>query len=118
MKIATRELIIRLMAAGIGFALTGAVFRIAVAQSQEVAIVTAGNASGSYENSDRDERAELDGTAITELVSGSHARIDPDHRLTRHTGQACWSCKKLGIPWGSRQGPGHLHCRPSQRQTI
>ena len=49
MKIATRELIIRLMAAGIGFALTGAVFRIAVAQSQEVAIVTAGNASGSYE---------------------------------------------------------------------
>ena len=49
MKIATRELIIRLMAAGIGFALTGAVFRIAVAQSQEAAIVTAGNASGSYE---------------------------------------------------------------------
>ena len=49
MKIATIELIIRLMAAVIGFALTGAVFRIAVAQSQEVAIVTACNASGSYE---------------------------------------------------------------------
>ena len=49
MKIATRELIIRLMVAGIGFALTGAVFRIAVAQSQEAAIVTPGNASGSYE---------------------------------------------------------------------
>ena len=49
MKIATRELIIRLMAAGIGFALTGAVFRIAVAQSQETAIVTPGTASGSYE---------------------------------------------------------------------
>jgi len=49
MKIATRELIIRLMAAGIGFALTGAVFRIAVAQSQEAAIVTPGTASGSYE---------------------------------------------------------------------
>jgi hypothetical protein len=48
MKIATRELIIRLMAAGIGFALTGAVFRIAVAHSQEAAIVTPGNASGSY----------------------------------------------------------------------
>ena len=49
MKIATRELIIRLIAAGIGFALTGAVFRIAVAQSQEAAIVTPGTASGSYE---------------------------------------------------------------------
>ena len=49
MRIATRELIIRLMAAGIGFALTGAVFRIAVAQSQEAAIVTPGAASGSYE---------------------------------------------------------------------
>ena len=48
MRIATRELIIRLMAAGIGFALTGAVFRIAVAQSQEAAIVTPGTASGSY----------------------------------------------------------------------
>jgi hypothetical protein len=47
MKIATRELIIRLTAAGIGFALTGAVFRIAVAQSQEAAIVSP--ASGSYE---------------------------------------------------------------------
>ena len=49
MKIATRELIIRLTVAGIGFALTGAVFRIAVAQSQEAAIVTPGTAGGSYE---------------------------------------------------------------------
>jgi hypothetical protein len=40
MKIGTRELIIRLTAAGIGFALTGAVFRIAVAQSQEPTIIT------------------------------------------------------------------------------
>jgi hypothetical protein len=49
MKIARRELIMRLTAAGIGFALTAAVFRIAVAQSQEAAIVTPGTASGSYE---------------------------------------------------------------------
>jgi hypothetical protein len=48
MKIGTRERIIRLTAAGIGFALTGAVLCIAVAQSQE-SIVTQATPSGSYE---------------------------------------------------------------------
>ena len=38
MKIGTKELIVRLTAAAIGFALTGAVFRIAVAQSHTASI--------------------------------------------------------------------------------
>jgi hypothetical protein len=49
MKIGTKELIVRLTAAAIGLALTGAVFRIAVAQPHEAIIVTQATRSGSYE---------------------------------------------------------------------
>jgi hypothetical protein len=50
MKIGTKELIVRLTAAAIGFALTGAVFLIAVAQPQEAtAIVTQATEARSYE---------------------------------------------------------------------
>jgi hypothetical protein len=49
MKIRTRELIIRLTAAGIGFALTGAVFHIAAAHSHEATIVVQPTRSERYE---------------------------------------------------------------------
>ena len=49
MKIRTRELIIRLTAAGIGFVLTGTVLHIAVAQSHDATIVAQATCSGHYQ---------------------------------------------------------------------
>ena len=49
MRIRTRELIIRLTAAGIGFALTGTVLHIAVAHSHDATIVSQASGSGRYE---------------------------------------------------------------------
>ena len=80
MKIGTKELIVRLTAAAIGLALTGAVFRIAVAQSHEAIIVTQATRSGSYENS-ADERARLPDTAISGSFFSWRARLDLSHRL-------------------------------------
>jgi len=49
MRIGTRELIFRLTAAAIGFAVTGAVFRVAVAHSQEAPVIAQHTARGGFE---------------------------------------------------------------------
>jgi hypothetical protein len=50
MKIGTRQLIFRLTAAAIGLAITGVVFGVPVAHSQEAPLVAQGTARN-YENS-------------------------------------------------------------------
>jgi hypothetical protein len=49
MRIRTRELINRLTAAGIGFALAGTVFQIAVVHSHDATILSQAGDSGHYE---------------------------------------------------------------------
>ena len=59
MKIGTKELIFRLTAAAISFALTGAVFRVAVAHSQEVPIIAQRTSGDTYEIPVANEAARL-----------------------------------------------------------
>ena len=50
MRIGTRALIIRATAAAIGFAVTGMVFHVAVARSQEAPVIAPDTVGGGYES--------------------------------------------------------------------
>ena len=77
MKIGTKELIFRLTAAAISFALTGVFFRVAVAHSQGAPIVAQDTASGSYETPVANEAAGLGGRQRVNhyLFNGSRDRL-------------------------------------------
>jgi hypothetical protein len=59
MRIGTRALIIRATAAAIGFAVTGMVFHVAVARSQEAPVIAHDTVGGGYESPVSDWAARL-----------------------------------------------------------